>query len=99
MASGGEKVDYTGVEERDFEHAHRAVCIEGHPPFDLAVLVQQGVIGQDGWQRPDAVRELRREPAKGFLLRLGSAADDAAERREENNHDRNGEKKRERRLP
>ena len=65
---GGEEVDDAGVEERNLEHAHRAVGIERHPLLDLAVLAQQGVIGQDGRQCPDTVGELRGQPAEGLLL-------------------------------
>src|ERR1700694_5096653 len=95
----GEKVDDTGVEECHYQHAHRTVRIDGHPLFDLAMLVPQGVIGQDGWQRPDTVCELRREPAEGLLLYLGSAVDCAAERYKEDDHDWNCEKKHQRRFP
>ena len=95
----GEKVDDTGVEECHHQHAHRTVRIDRHPLFDLAMLVPQGVIGQDGWQRPDTVCELRREPAEGFLLYLGSAVDCTAERCKEDDHDWNCEKKHQRRFP
>ena len=52
------------------------------------MFAPQSVIGQDGRQCPDAVGELRREPAEGLFLRLGPAADDAAEQRKEDDHDR-----------
>src|SRR5258708_19711711 len=69
----GEKVDDARVEECHHQHAHRTVRIDRHPLFDLAMLVPQVVIGQDGCQRPDAFCYLLPYPSEALLLYPASA--------------------------